>query len=73
MDHQGQSRPTDAVPVPGRSTKVVPLPEWSDDSNLEDDDCDLDPDYIPELVLKNKRQERELGKCNAVSMHFILC
>lgn len=37
--------------VPGRFQDAVPLPELSDDSNLEDD-TDEDPDYLPELIRK---------------------
>lgn len=33
----------------------VPLPEDSDDSNLEVDDIDDDPDFLPKLLKKRAR------------------
>lgn len=42
----------------------VPLPEDSDDSNLEADDSDEDPDFIPKLV---KKRARDVGNSSGGS------
>lgn len=42
----------------------VPLPEDSDDSNLEADDSDDDPDFIPKLV---KKRARDVGNSSGGS------
>lgn len=42
----------------------VPLPEDSDDSNLEADDSDDDPDFIPKLV---KNRARDVGNSSGGS------